>query len=59
MGTPRSFPVVFVPHREARYFVSCPAIPGCYSHGETVEECLVSIREAIELVVEDVRMCRK
>ena len=32
--------------------ISCPALPGCHSQGETVEEALVNIREAIELCLE-------
>lgn len=34
-------------------YVVCPFIPGCYSQGETVEEALANIREAIELCVEE------
>lgn len=49
----KSFPVVMLPQPEGGYFVQCPTLPGCYSQGETVEECLVNIREAIELVLED------
>jgi predicted RNase H-like HicB family nuclease len=49
----RSFPVVITPEPEGGYSVQCPALPGCYSQGETVEECLANIREAIELVIED------
>lgn len=30
------------------YIVSCPALPGCHSQGDTVEEALVNIKEAIE-----------
>lgn len=30
-----------------------PALPGCYSQGDTVEEALAGAREAIELTVED------
>jgi antitoxin HicB len=29
------------------YNVSCPALPGCHSQGETQEEAIESIREAI------------
>ena len=29
------------------YVVSCPAIPGCHSQGETVEETLENIKDAI------------
>ena len=30
----------------------CPELKGCQSQGETVEEALVNIREAIELFLE-------
>ena len=38
------------------YSVSCPGLPGCWSQGETEQEALENIREAIEgylEVVED------
>ena len=31
----------------------CLSLPGCYSQGKTVSEALANIREAIELVLED------
>jgi len=30
------------------YVVECPALPGCVSQGETVEQALVNIKEAVE-----------
>ena len=53
MAESRSFPVVLIPQAEGGYFVQCPTLPGCFSQGETVEECLANIREAIELAVDD------
>jgi predicted RNase H-like HicB family nuclease len=53
MTSPKSFPVVLIPQPEGGYFVQCPTLPGCYSQGESVEECLTNIREAIEMTVED------
>ena len=48
------FKVLLEPDEEVGgYVVTCPALPGCYSQGETVEESLVNIREAIELCLED------
>lgn len=44
---------MLLPQPEGGYFVQCPALPGCYSEGETVEEAQANIREAIELVLED------
>jgi len=30
------------------FVVSCPALPGCHSEGETIEEALRNIRDAIQ-----------
>ncbi|NLV26576.1 MAG: type II toxin-antitoxin system HicB family antitoxin [Methanomicrobiales archaeon] len=30
------------------FIVSCPALPGCHSEGETVEEALENIKDAIQ-----------
>lgn len=48
------FKVLLEPDEEVGgYVVTCPTLPGCYSQGETVEEALANIREAIELCLED------
>ena len=35
------------------YFVSCPALQGCYSQGDTYEEALKNIKDAVRLHIED------
>ena len=35
------------------YFVSCPALQGCYSQGDTYEEAVTNIKDAIRLHIED------
>ncbi len=35
------------------YFAFCPELQGCYTQGETYEEVLVNIKDAIHLHVED------
>lgn len=35
------------------YFVSCPALQGCYSQGETYEEAVENIKDAVRLHIED------
>jgi predicted RNase H-like HicB family nuclease len=35
------------------YFVSCPALQGCYSQGDTYEEAVENIKDAIRLNIED------
>ncbi len=34
------------------YVVSCPSLPGCYSQGDTIEEALENIKEAIQACLE-------
>jgi predicted RNase H-like HicB family nuclease len=41
--------VVLEPSDEGGYTVIVPALPGCISEGDTKEEALHNIREAIEL----------
>ena len=40
--------VYLEPAEEGGYIVSCPALPGCVSQGETKEEALTMIKDAIE-----------
>ena len=35
------------------YFVSCPALQGCYSQGDTYEEAVENIKDAIRLHIDD------
>jgi predicted RNase H-like HicB family nuclease len=35
------------------YFVSCPPLQGCYSQGDTYEEAIENIKDAIRLHIED------
>ena len=34
------------------WIAECPSIPGCVSQGDTKEQALANIREAIELCIE-------
>jgi predicted RNase H-like HicB family nuclease len=44
----RKYTVILHPSDEGGYWADVPALPGCYSQGETVDETLLHIREAIE-----------
>ena len=35
------------------FFVSCPALQGCYSQGDTYEEAVENIKDAVRLHIED------
>lgn len=36
------------------YYAMCPALQGCYSQGDTYEEALDNIKDAIQLHIEDI-----
>ena len=42
-------------HREevGGYSVQVPALPGCFSEGDTLEEALANIKEAIECYLDE------
>ena len=46
--------VVLEPSEEGGFTAYVPALPGCISEGETVEESLANIQEAIALYLEPV-----
>jgi len=46
------FEVVLQPEAEGGFSVSVPALPGCNTQGETREEALAMVREAIEAYIE-------
>ena len=49
-------PITAEIHREGKWFVAfCPEFPEANGQGETREECLNSLKAAIELLLEDRR----
>jgi predicted RNase H-like HicB family nuclease len=51
----RRFRVLLEPNELGGYTVTVPALPGCISEGDTREEALANIREAIELYIESLQ----
>ena len=48
------FKIMLEPDEESGgYVVTCPSIPGCYSQGDTIDEAIANIKEAILLCLED------
>ena len=47
--------VIVEPQQEGGYTVYVPSLPGCVSQGETVEESMANIREAIEVYLESLK----
>jgi predicted RNase H-like HicB family nuclease len=46
--------VILEPSDEGGYTVYVPSLPGCLSEGDSVDEAILNIREAVELYLEDV-----
>jgi predicted RNase H-like HicB family nuclease len=46
--------ILLEPSDEGGFTVTVPALPGCISEGETREEALANIREAIDLYLDPV-----
>ncbi len=49
------FPVILQEDITGGYIVTNPAIEGCYSQGESIEEALNNIKEATELCLEEAK----
>ena len=47
-----TFPIIVEADADG-YYVSCPALQGCYSQGDTYEEAVTNIKDAIRLHLED------
>lgn len=46
--------IVLEPSEDGGYTVYVPSLPGCISEGDTREDALANIREAIELYLEHI-----
>ena len=51
--------VILEQSEEGGYTVYVPSLPGCISEGETIQEALTNIGEAIELYLEPVEEDRE
>jgi predicted RNase H-like HicB family nuclease len=49
------YTVILEQETDGGYVVSVPALPGCVTQGDTRQEALANVREAVELYVEDCR----
>lgn len=50
------FAIDVLPEEDGKgHYVIVPSLPGCFSQGETVEEAVENIQEAIELHIRSLR----
>lgn len=43
--------VILIPDETGGYTVEVPSLPGCISEGDTIDEALANIKDAIDLYV--------
>jgi antitoxin HicB len=55
MVLPLSYKILLKPEPESGFTVNVPALPGCITYGETLEEAKVNAKEAIELYIESLK----
>ncbi len=55
MQAKMKYRIVLEPQEEGGYTVYVPALPGCLSQGETTEEAMANIKEAIIVYLESLR----
>ncbi|OQX20955.1 MAG: hypothetical protein BWK75_04220 [Candidatus Altiarchaeales archaeon A3] len=48
----RKYVIVIEKDEDGVYIGSVPTLPGCHSYGETMDELIKNMKEAIELCVE-------
>ncbi len=54
----RQFPVIIENDETGGYVVECPMLEGCFSQGETLDEALTNIKEAIGMCLEEEESAR-
>jgi predicted RNase H-like HicB family nuclease len=48
-----NFPIVIEYNADEKvYLADCPVLPGCYTDGETYDEAVANMRDAIQFMVE-------
>lgn len=55
----KTYKVVIEKGEDGYLIAEVPELPGCYSQGETLEELIGNIKEAIELYLESVKELKK
>ena len=51
----RHYTVLLEREEDGGYHAFCPALKGCHSQGDTLDEALANIREAMEAYVESLK----
>lgn len=53
------YTAIFEAQADGGYHAFCPALPGCHSEGDTLDEAIANIREAAALSLESLQATEK
>lgn len=48
----QEYTIIIHPAEEGGFWVEVPTLPGCFSQGESIEEAMRNVKEAIDLHIE-------
>lgn len=54
-AAPLRYRVIIHPAAEGGFWAEVPSLPGCFAEGETYEEVLQNVLDAMELVIEHLK----
>ena len=49
------YTAIFEAQPDGGYHASCPVLPGCHSEGDTLDESVANLREAIAVYLESLK----
>lgn len=52
---PMRYTALFEAEADGGYHASCPALPGCHSEGDTLDEAIVNLREAMSVYIQSLQ----
>lgn len=55
----KHFPVILEQDEDGVFIMECPLYPGCRSYGDTLEEAIENIQEAIQVCIDDSSIIEK
>ena len=50
-----NYMIIFEKEEDGGYHAFCPSLPGCHTQGDTYEEAVENIKDAVKLYIESIK----
>lgn len=50
-----NYTIIFEKEEDGGYHAFCPSLPGCHTQGDTYEEAVENIKDAVKLYIESIK----